>query len=57
MPFSQFVFLGSVLAAFGAFAITLICFSLHTMANRSPGEPLVAREVTPAKRTETLYPR
>jgi hypothetical protein len=57
MPVPQLAFLGSVLAAFGAFSITLIGVSLHTMAKRSPGEPLVAHQVIPAKRTEALHAR
>jgi hypothetical protein len=56
MEIPQLVFLGSVLVAFGAFTVTLISVSLYTMAKRSPGEPMVAREVIPAKRTETLKP-
>ena len=56
MEIPQLVFLGSVLAAFGGFTVTLISVSLYTMTRRSPGEPMVAREVIPAKRTETLQP-
>jgi len=57
MPAAQIMFLGSVLAGFGAFTFTLVSVSLQMMVKQSQGEPLVAREVTPAKRTEALYPR
>jgi hypothetical protein len=57
MVVPQLVCLGTVLAVFGAFAVTLISVNLYTTAKRSPGEPLVAREVIPAKRTEALHSR
>ena len=56
MEIPQLVFLGLVLAAFGCFTVTLISVSLYTMTGRSPAEPVVAREVIAAKRTETLRP-
>jgi len=45
----QLVFLGCVLAAFAAFALTLLGVSIYAAGERPAPEP-IDREVTPAKR-------
>lgn len=54
MALSSILFLSFVVAAFVAFAVTLIGVSLHTMATPSRPEPAPASEVTPAKRAEVV---
>ena len=49
---TQLVFLGLVIAAFGAFAVTLLAVSLYVgSADRAENAP-EERHVIPAKRTE-----